>query len=44
MEELISAGRISLNGEVARVGQTASQGDRVKVNGKLVQLLSLIHI
>ncbi|SBT04906.1 Pseudouridine synthase [Candidatus Accumulibacter aalborgensis] len=38
MEELISAGRISLNGEVARVGQTASQGDRVKVNGKLVQL------
>lgn len=38
MEELIAAGRISVNGEVARVGQTASQGDRVKVNGKLVQL------
>lgn len=38
MEELIAAGRISLNGETASVGQTASAGDRVKVNGKLVQL------
>ena len=38
MEELISAGRISINGETASVGQTASAGDRVKVNGKLVQL------
>ncbi len=38
MEELIAAGRVSLNGETARVGQTATVGDRVKVNGKLVQL------
>ncbi len=38
MEELIAAGRISINGETASVGQTASAGDRVKVNGKLVQL------
>lgn len=38
MEELIAAGRISVNGETASVGQTASAGDRVKVNGKLVQL------
>lgn len=38
MEELIAAGRISINGETASVGQTASAGDRVRVNGKLVQL------
>ncbi len=38
MEELIAAGRISINGETASLGQTASAGDRVKVNGKLVQL------
>lgn len=38
MEELIAAGRILVNGEAARVGQTVGPGDRVKVNGKLVQL------
>ena len=38
MEELIAAGRVSVNGEVAQVGQSASPGDRVKVGGKLVQL------
>jgi len=38
MEELIAAGRVSVNGEVAQVGQSASPGDRIKVNGKLVQL------
>lgn len=38
MEELIATGRVSLNGETARVGQTATAGDRVKVNGKLVHL------
>ncbi|WP_409559342.1 pseudouridine synthase [Accumulibacter sp.] len=38
MEELIVAGRINVNGEPARVGQTVSPGDRVKVNGKLVNL------
>lgn len=38
MEELIAAGRISVNGETAHLGQSASPGDRIKVNGKLVNL------
>ncbi len=38
MEELIAAGRVSVNGETAQTGQSASPGDRIKVNGKLVQL------
>lgn len=38
MEALIAAGRIHVNGEPAHLGQTVSPGDRIKVNGKLVQL------
>jgi len=38
MEELIAAGRINVNGQTAHIGQTVSPGDRVKVNGKLVNL------
>ena len=38
MEELIAAGRVNVNGETAEVGQSASPGDRIKVNGKLVHL------
>lgn len=38
MEELIAAGRVNVNGEVAQTGQSASPGDRIKVNGKLVHL------
>ena len=38
MERMISEGRVNLNGEVAVLGQSASPGDRVKVNGKLVTL------
>ena len=38
MEELISAGRVQINGETAQLGQSASPGDRVKVNGRLVGL------
>lgn len=38
MEELIAAGRVSVNGETAATGQSASPGDRIKVNGKLVHL------
>ena len=38
MEALIGAGRIMVNGETAHIGQTVSPGDRIKVNGKLVQL------
>ena len=38
MEELIAAGRVNVNGEVATTGQSAKPGDRIKVNGKLVHL------
>ncbi len=38
METLIAEGRVMVNGEVAQIGQSASPGDRVKVNGRLVQL------
>ena len=38
MEALIAAGRVTLNGETAQLGQSASPGDRVKVNGLLVNL------
>ena len=38
MEELIAAGRVSVNGETAQTGQSASPGDRIKVNGRLVSL------
>lgn len=38
METLIAEGRVSVNGETAQTGQSASPGDRVKVNGRLVQL------
>lgn len=38
MEELIAAGRVSVNGQPAQVGQSVSPGERVKVNGKLVHL------
>ncbi|MEY2631609.1 MAG: hypothetical protein RIR00_263 [Pseudomonadota bacterium] len=37
-EAWIEAGRVSVNGEVAQVGQVVSPGDRVKVDGKLVTL------
>ncbi len=38
MEEWIAAGRVSVNGEVAQLGQLVSPTDRVKVNGKLVNI------
>lgn len=38
MEELIVAGRVNVNGETATLGQSASPGDRIKVNGKLLHL------
>lgn len=38
MEALIADGRVQVNGETARVGQSVSPGDRVKVNGRLVNL------
>ncbi|NMG42361.1 pseudouridine synthase [Aromatoleum toluvorans] len=38
IEEWVVAGRISVNGEPAELGQKIGPGDRVKVNGKLVPL------
>lgn len=38
MEAWIVAGRISVNGEVAQLGQLIQPTDRVKVNGRLVNL------
>lgn len=37
MEELIVAGRVSVNGEPAHIGQRVGPNDQVRVNGKLVQ-------
>jgi len=34
MEELITAGRVSVNGEPAHIGQRVSPSDQVRVNGK----------
>ncbi len=36
IEEMVTAGRISVNGLPASLGQKIGPGDRVKVNGKLV--------
>ncbi len=38
LEEWILAGRVSVNGEPAHVGQRVGPDDRIRVNGKLVQL------
>jgi 23S rRNA pseudouridine2605 synthase len=38
LEEWIEAGRVSVNGEPAHVGQRISSGDKVRVNGRLVHL------
>jgi 23S rRNA pseudouridine2605 synthase len=38
MEELIIAGRVSVNGEPAHIGQRVMPNDQVRVNGKPIQL------
>jgi 23S rRNA pseudouridine2605 synthase len=38
MEEAIGAGRVTINGKTALIGQSASSGDRVKLDGRLVNL------
>lgn len=38
VEEWIAAGRVNVNGKTAELGQLVGPGDRVKVNGKLVNL------
>lgn len=37
MEELIIAGRVSVNGEPAHIGQRILSADQVRINGKLLQ-------
>ncbi len=37
MEELIVAGRVSVNGEPAHIGQRILPSDQVRINGKLLQ-------
>lgn len=37
MEELIVAGRVSVNGEPAHIGQRILPQDQVRINGKLIQ-------
>ncbi|MES2117369.1 MAG: pseudouridine synthase [Pseudomonadota bacterium] len=37
MEELIIAGRVSVNGEPAHIGQRILDTDQVRINGKLIQ-------
>lgn len=37
MEELIVAGRVSVNGEPAHIGQRILPADMVRINGKLIQ-------
>jgi 23S rRNA pseudouridine2605 synthase len=37
MEELIIAGRVSVNGEPAHIGQRILPADQVRINGKLLQ-------
>lgn len=37
MEELIIAGRVSVNGEPAHIGQRILAADQVRINGKLIQ-------
>lgn len=38
IEEWVQAGRISINGEPAHLGQKVGPEDKVRVNGKLIQL------
>lgn len=38
MEEWIEAGRVSVNGEVAQLGMRVAEGDKVKVDGRLLRL------
>jgi 23S rRNA pseudouridine2605 synthase len=38
MEDWIISGRVSVNGQPAHIGQLVGKGDRVKVNGKLINL------
>ena len=37
MEEMIIAGRITVNRQPAEVGQKVGPGDEVRINGELVQ-------
>ena len=38
MEQLIADGRVTINSQVAKVGDRVKQGDLVKVNGKVIRM------
>jgi 23S rRNA pseudouridine2605 synthase len=38
MEEAVVSGRVTINGRTAQIGQSAMPGDRVKLDGRLVNL------
>jgi 23S rRNA pseudouridine2605 synthase len=38
LEEMIAAGRVSVNGVAAHVGQRIAPGDRIRINGKLARM------
>ncbi len=44
IEELIIAGRISINGEPAHVTQRVAQGDLIRINGQLITQLDIKNI
>ena len=44
LEEWIVAGRVSVNGQPAHVGQRVGPEDKIRLNGKLVQLKFLLRL
>ena len=44
MEQWIMAGRVSVNGKIASIGDRASERDKIRVDGKLLQLTSKADI
>jgi 23S rRNA pseudouridine2605 synthase len=44
LEEWIAAGRVSVNGLAAHVGQRVGPEDKIRLNGKLVQLKFLLRL
>lgn len=44
IEEWIVAGRVSVNGQPAHVGQRVGPEDKIRLNGKLVQLKFLLRL
>ena len=43
-EELIAAGKVTVNGEVAKVGQSATSDDDIRVAGKSIAIESKVYV